>query len=135
MLSPHLAANPNETAIAISSSEAGFGPYSLSFSYGSGKAALNNVALSLKEHLEPHKIRIAAVSFGFVHTPLSSQLEAILPGYIKMEKIVPLYTTFFQATGPENSGVVYRLPQPTSRPSVWVGDDYEERSIVSSPHS
>ncbi len=65
--------------IAIVSSSAGYGGLPKSAAYGATKAALINMAESLKFDLDPLNIRIQIVTPGFVKTPATDKNDFAMP--------------------------------------------------------
>lgn len=65
--------------LAIVSSVAGLGGLKQSASYGASKAALINMAESLKFDLDPMNIRIQIIMPGFVETPATDQNDFPMP--------------------------------------------------------
>lgn len=65
--------------IAIMGSVTGYGGIPISAAYGSSKAALNNMAESLKFDFDKMNIRIQVVNPGFVDTPLTRRSKLPMP--------------------------------------------------------
>lgn len=71
--------------IAIIASVAGYGGLKNSASYGASKAALINMAESLKFDLDPMNIKMQIVTPGFVETPLTGQNDFPMPFIMNVE--------------------------------------------------
>ena len=74
--------------IALVSSSASYGGLPKSAAYGSTKAALNNLAASLKFDLDNMNIRIQIVTPGFVDTPLTGKNDFPMPFLMATDKAV-----------------------------------------------
>ncbi|MDA7947071.1 MAG: SDR family NAD(P)-dependent oxidoreductase [Hyphomicrobiaceae bacterium] len=72
--------------IAIVASVAGYRGLPKSLAYGPTKAALINVAESLKAELSPHGITVSVVNPGFVDTPMTEKNEFPMPGIVSVEE-------------------------------------------------
>jgi NAD(P)-dependent dehydrogenase (short-subunit alcohol dehydrogenase family) len=72
--------------IAVVSSSASYGGLPKSAAYGSTKAAINNLAASLKFDLDNMNIRIQIVTPGFVDTPLTQRNDFPMPFLMPVEK-------------------------------------------------
>lgn len=72
--------------IALVSSSASYGGLPKSAAYGASKAALVNLAASLKFDLDTMNIRIQVVTPGFVDTPLSRKNDFPMPFLMPVEK-------------------------------------------------
>jgi NAD(P)-dependent dehydrogenase (short-subunit alcohol dehydrogenase family) len=72
--------------IVIVSSVAGFRGLPRSSAYGASKAALNNLAESLRFELEPRGIKVSLVTPGFVKTPLTDQNRFTMPFLMEVDK-------------------------------------------------
>ncbi len=72
--------------IAIVSSVTGYGGLPTSAAYGATKAALINMAESLKFDLDRMGIRIQVINPGFVDTPATSKNEFPMPSLISAEE-------------------------------------------------
>ncbi|WP_319773502.1 SDR family NAD(P)-dependent oxidoreductase [Breoghania sp.] len=68
--------------IAIVASVAGYRGLPRSVAYGPTKAALNNLAETLKLELEPHGITVSVINPGFVDTPMTADNPFPMPGII-----------------------------------------------------
>lgn len=71
--------------IAIVASVAGYRGLPRSIAYGPTKAALINLAETLRAELEPHGITISIVNPGFVDTPMTADNPFDMPGIISSE--------------------------------------------------
>ncbi|WP_245409982.1 SDR family NAD(P)-dependent oxidoreductase [Pararhizobium haloflavum] len=74
--------------IAIVSSVTGFGGLPTSAAYGATKAALTNLAESLKFDLDKMNIRLQIVHPGFVDTPATEKNEFAMPALMQVEDAV-----------------------------------------------
>ncbi len=72
--------------IAIVASVAGYRGLPKSLAYGPTKAALINVAETLRSELAPHGITVSVVNPGFVDTPMTEKNTFPMPGIITAEK-------------------------------------------------
>lgn len=91
--------------LVIVSSVSGYRGLPLAAPYGSSKAALINLAESLRFDLEPAGIRITVVNPGFVDTPLTEQnrfaMPAITDTSVAADRIVDgIYRGRFEITFP-----------------------------------
>lgn len=68
--------------IAIVASVAGYRGLPRSVAYGPTKAALINLAETLRAELEPHNITVSIVNPGFVDTPMTADNPFPMPGII-----------------------------------------------------
>ena len=71
--------------VAIVSSVTGYGGLPTSAAYGATKAALTNMAESLKFDLDKMNIRIQIVHPGFVDTPATRENDFAMPALMKVE--------------------------------------------------
>jgi len=76
--------------VAIVSSVAGYGGLKKSASYGASKAALINMAESLKFDLDSMNIKMQIVTPGFVETPLTAKNDFKMPFLMPVEKAARL---------------------------------------------
>ena len=72
--------------IAIVASVAGYRGLPKSLAYGPTKAALINVAETLKAELRPHGITVSVVNPGFVDTPMTEKNDFPMPGIVSVEE-------------------------------------------------
>lgn len=82
--------------LAIVSSVAGYGGLPLSGAYGASKAALINMAESLKFDLDKINIKLQLVNPGFVDTPLTEKNEFPMPFLMPLEKAAERLVTKLQ---------------------------------------
>ena len=71
--------------IAVNASVAGYGGLPRAAAYGASKAALINMAASLKFALDPAGICIQVVNPGFVRTPLTGKNDFPMPFMVEQE--------------------------------------------------
>ena len=71
--------------IAINASVAGYGPLPRSMAYGASKAALINMAGSLKFALNRVGINVQVVNPGFVKTPLTDKNDFPMPFLVELD--------------------------------------------------
>lgn len=71
--------------IAITASVAGFRGLPRSISYGSGKAALINMAEALYLEAKPHGIKVQVITPGFVRTPLTDKNDFTMPMLMEVD--------------------------------------------------
>ena len=91
--------------IAIVSSVAGYRGLPTSAAYGATKAALINLAESLKNELDRAGVKLQLVNPGFIKTPLTDKNEFKMPFLMPVEKAVArmiagLQTNRFEITFP-----------------------------------
>jgi NAD(P)-dependent dehydrogenase (short-subunit alcohol dehydrogenase family) len=86
LLPAYLAARKGH--IAIVSSVAGYRGLPTSAAYGATKAALNNLAESLKYDLDRAGVKLQLVNPGFVKTPLTDQNEFRMPFLMPVDRAV-----------------------------------------------
>lgn len=91
--------------VAIVSSVAGYRGLPRSLSYGASKAALNNMAESLKLDVERYGIKVQLVCPGFIKTPLTDKNDFPMPFLMPVEKaaarlVAGLKSHAFQITFP-----------------------------------
>ena len=79
--------------VALVSSPAGYGGLPKSAAYGSSKAALINLAASLKFDLDAMNIRIQIVTPGFVETPLTSKNDFPMPFLMSVDKAAQAFAS------------------------------------------
>lgn len=72
--------------IAIVGSVTGYGGLPLSAAYGASKAALNNMAESLKFDFDKMNIRVQIINPGFVDTPLTKKVKFPMPALMEVGK-------------------------------------------------
>ncbi|MGI9402321.1 MAG: SDR family NAD(P)-dependent oxidoreductase [Rhizobiaceae bacterium] len=83
--------------IAIVSSSAGYGGLPKSAAYGSTKAALINLAESLKFDLDPLNIRIQVVTPGFVKTPATDKNDFHMPFLMPADEAAEVFSRGLKA--------------------------------------
>ena len=91
--------------VAIVSSVAGYRGLPRSLSYGASKAALNNLAESLKLEVEPYGIKVQLICPGFIKTPLTDRNDFPMPFLMPVERaaarlVAGLKSHAFQITFP-----------------------------------
>jgi NAD(P)-dependent dehydrogenase (short-subunit alcohol dehydrogenase family) len=72
--------------LAVVGSVTAYGGLPLTAAYGASKAALNNMAQSLKFDLDKMNIRIQIINPGFVDTPLTRKSKFPMPALMQAEK-------------------------------------------------
>ncbi len=92
--------------IAIVSSSASYGGLPNSAAYGATKAALVNLAASLKFDLDPLDIRLQVVTPGFVETPLTDKNDFPMPFLMKVDDAARAF-----ANGLEKGGFDITFPK------------------------
>lgn len=85
--------------IAITASVAGFGGLPQATAYGATKAALINMAESLRLTLAPSGITVQVVNPGFVDTPLTAKNTYPMPFLVPLDKAAKTICDGFQAGG------------------------------------
>lgn len=85
--------------IVITASVAGFGGLPRATAYGATKAALINMAESLRLTLAPSGITVQVVNPGFVETPLTAGNTFPMPFLVPLDKAVKRICDGFQAGG------------------------------------
>lgn len=85
--------------IAIVSSVTGYGGLPTSGAYGATKAALINMAESLKFDLDKQGIRIQVVNPGFVDTPATKENAFPMPALVSPEEAADAIVAGLQASG------------------------------------
>ena len=78
--------NAGQGQIALVASVSGYGGLKLASSYGSSKAAVINLAESLKFDFERSNIKIQIVNPGFVDTPLTKNNKFPMPFLMPLDK-------------------------------------------------
>lgn len=91
--------------VAIVSSVAGYRGLPRSLAYGASKAALNNMAESLKLDVERYGIKVQLVCPGFIKTPLTDRNDFPMPFLMPVERaaarlVAGLKSHAFQITFP-----------------------------------
>ncbi len=91
--------------LVIVSSVAGYRGLPRSLSYGASKAALNNLAESLKLDVERYGIKVQLVCPGFIKTPLTDKNKFPMPFLMPVERaaarlVASLKSSSFQITFP-----------------------------------
>ena len=71
--------------VAIVGSVSGYGGLPLAAAYGASKAAINNMAASLKFDFDKMNIRIQVINPGFVDTPLTKKNKFPMPALMKLD--------------------------------------------------
>lgn len=100
--------------IAIVSSVTGYGGLPTSAAYGATKAALTNMAESLKFDLDKAGIRIQLINPGFVDTPATRKNDFPMPALIGAEKaaeriVTGLRSSAFEISFPRRFTYVLKL--------------------------
>lgn len=100
--------------IAIVSSATGYGGLPTSAAYGATKAALINMAESLKFDLDKMGIRIQVINPGFVDTPATKQNDFPMPSLVSVEEAAAqisagLKSQAFEITFPKRFTYVMKL--------------------------
>jgi NAD(P)-dependent dehydrogenase (short-subunit alcohol dehydrogenase family) len=85
--------------IAVVSSSASYGGLPKSAAYGASKAALNNMAASLKFDLDAMNIRIQIVTPGFVETPLTGKNDFPMPFLMPADKAAEAFAKGLRSGG------------------------------------
>jgi short-subunit dehydrogenase len=103
LLPAYLAARKGH--VVVVSSVAGYRGLPTSAAYGATKAALNNLAESLKYDLDRAGVKLQLVNPGFVKTPLTDRNDFKMPFLMPVEKAVArmiagLQTNRFEITFP-----------------------------------
>lgn len=100
--------------IAIVSSSAGYGGLPKSAAYGATKAALINLAESLKFDLDPLNIKIQVVTPGFVKTPATDKNDFQMPFLMPADKAAEAFSrglksNAFDITFPRRFTLILKL--------------------------
>ena len=85
--------------IALNASVAGYGPLPRSLAYGSTKAALINMAGSLKFALAGAGITVQVVNPGFVRTPLTDKNDFPMPFMVELDAAARIICDGFARRG------------------------------------
>jgi NAD(P)-dependent dehydrogenase (short-subunit alcohol dehydrogenase family) len=85
--------------IAVNGSVAGYGGLPRAAAYGASKAALINLAESLKFGLDPMGVTIQIVNPGFVKTPLTDQNEFPMPFLVPLAEAAERICRGFERDG------------------------------------
>ncbi len=85
--------------IALNASVAGYGPLPRSMAYGATKAALINMAGSLKFALNRVGINVQVVNPGFVRTPLTDKNDFPMPFLVELDAAAKTICDGFERSG------------------------------------
>ncbi|MEZ5792497.1 MAG: SDR family NAD(P)-dependent oxidoreductase [Nitratireductor sp.] len=85
--------------IVVVSSSASYGGLPKSAAYGASKAALVNMASSLKFDLDPLNIRVQVCTPGFVDTPLTEKNDFPMPFLMPVEKAAKAFAAGIRGNG------------------------------------
>lgn len=107
--------------IAFVASVAGYRGLPRSVAYGGSKAALNNMAESLRLELQKYNIRVQVINPGFVKTPLTDKNDFEMPMRISVKKAAEhiykgLHSNNFEVYFPKTFAIMLKmiglLPDP-----------------------
>ena len=85
--------------IAVNASVAGYGGLPRSVAYGATKAALINMAASLKFALDPLGVTMQVVNPGFVRTPLTDRNDFPMPFLMELDVAAKIICDGFERKG------------------------------------
>ncbi len=85
--------------IALVASVSGYSGLPAAAAYGASKAAINNMAESLKFDFDKMNIRIQVVNPGFIDTPLTEKNEFDMPALMPVDKAVRRMISGFERGG------------------------------------
>ena len=85
--------------IALNASVAGYGGLPRAVAYGATKAALINMAASLKFALDPAGVTIQVVNPGFVRTPLTDRNDFPMPFLLELDVAARIICDGFERKG------------------------------------
>lgn len=89
--------------VAIIGSASAYGGLPMAAAYGASKAALNNMAESLKFDFDRMNIRIQVINPGFIKTPLTAKSKFPMPGLMGVDEAVKRIVAGLESGGFEVS--------------------------------